>query len=127
MSSVLKLDFLDVISGNRRRSGFFVDMPLFEAMDKGITRDNLKNIGHIVKVLPNNEYKSGKSIQRENSDPIENYAFQLIDYLKFSNTYDEYKRIFFDSINEYNNKVYKVKYKESLERRNAIDNSFDFL
>lgn len=127
MSSVLKLDFLDVISGNERNSSFFVNFNMIDAMDKGIAKDNLNNIEHIVKALPKNEYESGKVIQRENSDPIENYSFALIDYLKFANLYDLYKRHFFDTINEYNNKVYKVKYKESLERKNAIDNSFDFL
>ena len=127
MSSVLKLDFLDVISGNERKPGYFFDIHMLEAMEKGITRDNLKNIGHIVRALPNNDYKRGKLTQRKISDPIESYGFSLIDYLKFTNLYDLYKRQFFDSINEYNNKVYKVKYKESLERKNAIDNSFDFL
>lgn len=127
MSSVLKLDFLDVISGNERKSGYSVDFHMLEAMEKGITRDNLKNIGHIVRELPINQYKKGAVTQRRISDPLESYGFSLIDYLKFTNLYDLYKSHFFDSINEYNNKVYKVKYKESLERKNAIDNSFDFL
>lgn len=127
MSSVLKLDFLDVISGNERKSGYSVDFHMLEAMEKGITRDNLKNIGHIVRELPINQYKKGAVTQRRISDPLESYGFSLIDYLKFTNLYDLYKSQFFDSINEYNNKVYKVKYKESLERKNAIDNSFDFL
>lgn len=127
MSSILKLDFLDVISGKERKPNLFVDLLLFESMTKGITRDNLKKIGHIVQALPNSEHKNNHITQRENSDPLEIYGFPLIDYLKFTDLYDSFKKIFFDSINQYNNNVYKVKYKESLERKNAIDNSFDFL
>lgn len=127
MSTILKLDFLDVISGKERRPNLDIDMPLIESMNSGISRDDLKKIGHFVKTLPSYRNENEMVIKRDTSNSSENYAFALIDYLKFANLYDFYKAIFFDAINEYNTNVYKVKYKEALERKNAIDNSFDFL
>jgi hypothetical protein len=127
MSKILNLGFLNVINGCERTFNHEIDMPLINSMKNEIAKEDLHSLGDFVMTESRKENKSGVNMENDTSNPTEHYGFSLIQYLRFANLYDFYKEKFFESINSYNNDVYKIKYKESLERKNAIDNSFDFL
>ncbi|MBN3264812.1 NACHT domain-containing protein [Pectobacterium brasiliense] len=127
MSRILNMGFLDVINGSERTYSHEIDMPLINSMEKGIEKENLDSVRNYLMPQSTPSNKSGIVNTEETSNPTVNYAFPLIDYLHFKNLHDVYKKILFDKIKNYNNNIYMKRYTDSLKRKSAIDDSFDFL
>ena len=124
MSQILNLDFLDVISGNGR-SIEDMDMAFFDSFDSEIRKSSLVNYSYktIVPVKPKNQQNTSE----EKQNKTEYYEFDLKSYLENIGLYEVYKKMSFDTIVRFHEKVYKVKLKELNEMKGAILDEFDFI
>lgn len=120
---LLDLRFLDVISGGERNNDLDADFIYTVEVSKGIPITDINKYKH--RILKKTAEESIKG--EEQTTPEVTYEIDLLDFLKNNYIYDHYKNIFYQTIKKYNELVYKPKYKESIEMKQAMDNGFDFI
>jgi len=102
-----------------------MDMAFFDSFDSEIRKSSLVNYSYktIVPVKPKNQQNTSE----EKQNKTEYYEFDLKSYLENIGLYEVYKKMSFDTIVRFHEKVYKVKLKELNEMKGAILDEFDFI
>lgn len=122
ISWLMNLSFLNVIKGEERKNETEMDLKYLQAVEQPIRKSELSRYDYHKRTeTPDPEGK------RDPSDLLEMYQFSVLDYLRIHGLYDYYKTLCFDAITDYNESVYKVRYKESLAMKSAMADGFDFL
>lgn len=125
-SRLMKLSFLDVINGEERDFRPEIDEQFNSNIFYVINKENLTDYKHeIIKTDEKIDYIV--DVEDDTTNPTDIYNFQLKDYLINNNLYEHYKKFCFDTIANFNESVYKVRYKESLEMKHAMTDGFDFI
>jgi len=124
IGSILKLDFLNILKGEKRDKSD-IDIDFEHALIDAIDKVDLSYYSY--RKLPQNQ--SNKNPLRDSLDdnPRESYQFDLKKFLIVNGLYKHYKKIFYDTIVDFNENVYKIKQKEVREMKNAMIDSFGFI
>lgn len=124
IGSILKLDFLNVIKGEKRDK-FDIDLEFRKIIPDTIDKEDLSSYSY---------HKTSSSKNKKHfiegdldDNPRESYKFDLKKFLIVNGLYEYYKIIFFKSIVDFYNEVYMVKDNEVREMKSAMIDSFGFI
>ncbi|MFK3698419.1 hypothetical protein, partial [Serratia bockelmannii] len=124
IQTILKLDFLNVIKGEKRDK-FDIDSEFIKIIPDTIDKEDLSSYRY-----NKTSSKKNKNIfigERLDDNPRESYKFDFKEFLVATGLYEYYKNIFFETIVDFNNEVYKVKENEVREMKDAMFDSFGFI
>ncbi|HGE3810331.1 TPA: hypothetical protein ACGKYI_004899 [Escherichia coli] len=124
IGSILKLDFLNVIKGDKR-DNFDIDLEFRKITPDAIDKENLSSYSY--NKTSSDQNKNRFIEERTDDNPRENYKFNLKKFLIINGLYEYYKKVFFETIVDFNNEVYKVKQNEVREMKDAMVDSFGFI
>ncbi|MGG8168689.1 NACHT domain-containing protein [Klebsiella aerogenes] len=124
IGSILKLDFLNVIKGDKR-DNFDIDLEFRKKTPDAIDKENLSSYSY--NKTSSDQNKNRFIEERTDDNPRENYKFNLKKFLIINGLYEYYKKVFFETIVDFNNEVYKVKQNEVREMKDAMVDSFGFI
>lgn len=127
ITSLLKVDFLKVINGEKRDPFSIDDMD--EKFENTITVDihkgDLSAYSYVKSIATPNSKKVLVMGAEENQR--ESYKFGYKEYLITHGIYDYYKKVFYNTIVDFNENVYKIKLNEAQSMKDAMRESFGFL
>lgn len=124
IGSILNLYFLKVIQGEKRDQSS-IDKELDYIILDSIDKEDLPSYSYR-KAVSDPSFK-GFIADGEDDNPRETYQFGMKEYLIANGLYEHYKRVFFDTIVDFNNNVYKIKEKEAQKMNDAMFENFGFL
>ncbi len=124
IGTILKLDFLNVIKGEKREK-FDIDLEFRKTIPEVIDKEDLSSYSYRKSSSTPNINRPIVEILDDN--PRESYKFDIKKFLITSGLYKHYKTIFFETIVDFNDKVYKVKENEVREMNDAMIDSFGFI
>lgn len=124
IESLLKIDFLNVIKGEKR-GNFDIDQEFRETIPDTIDKEDLSSYEYH---KSSSEINNNRFIEeRFDDNPREIYKFDVKKFLIANRLYETYKKIFFETIVDFNNEVYKVKENEVRAMKDAMIDNFGFI
>lgn len=124
ITSLLEVDFLKVINGEKR-DPFSMDDKFENTIIEDIHKDDLSSYSYAKSLAAPNLKRVSDTDEEDN--PRESYKFGYKEYMITNGIYDHYKTIFFNTIVDFNENVYKIKLNEAQLMKDAMRESFGFL